>query len=71
MSRILDHPTNARRYANCAHESIRRANNAVNERERKCHTLIAVEYLLLAKQELTASYRHRSARHPDEPQAAL
>jgi hypothetical protein len=71
MKRILDHAATARRYANCAQESIRHANNAINERERKYHTLIAVEYLSLAKQELTAGYRHNSAKHPDEHRGAL
>jgi hypothetical protein len=59
--RIHDHATMAQRYANCADESIRRGNNAINETERRYHILISAEYLLLAERELRAGYRQKSA----------
>jgi hypothetical protein len=39
--RTHDHGTMAHRYANCANENIRRANNAINETERRYHILIS------------------------------
>jgi hypothetical protein len=48
MRRLPDHAMIAQRYANCADENIRRADTAINEKERAYHALIAAEYLLLA-----------------------
>jgi hypothetical protein len=47
MRHMPDHKTIAQRYASCAEESIRQAEAAINDKERKYHALIAAEYLLL------------------------
>jgi hypothetical protein len=64
MRRRTDHTTIAQGYADCADESIRRANNAINETARRYFVLIAAEYLLVAKQELRAIERGSSASRP-------
>jgi len=69
MRRALDRTMMAQRYADCADENIRRAYNAINETERRYHTLISAEYVLLAKRALMSGYRQR--RRSDEHQGAL
>jgi hypothetical protein len=49
MRRLPDQAMIARRYANCADENIRRADTAINERERTYHALIAAQYWSLAE----------------------